>query len=223
MEVTRFESGEQKTYIFFNFKTTAKKISYAVDSISEIPYKENFDILSKCLNDFYAIMVRNTHTKTFVKNVINTESKIVVDPSLLYNYDNLILNRSNEKYIFTYFGRRNQWRSQKVISKIKKRYGNLPLYLFQISNMDFRLTKFADKVFYSVDPSRWVTLIANASFVYTDSFHGCLFALKYKKPIIAYYKNKFRASRFLALQQRYALNGVIYKNANDINLNLDVD
>ena len=85
---------------------------------------------------FMLAMVRNTHTKTFVK-MINIESKIVVDPSLLYNYDNLILNRSNEKHIFSYLKKST---GQKVISKLKKDI-NCLAYLFQISNMDFRLTK----------------------------------------------------------------------------------
>ena len=88
---------------------------------------------------FGAIMVRNTHTKMICEKCdINTESKIVVDPSLLYNYDNLILNSCTKKiYIYIYFGRRNNGGHKKVISKINnaKRYGNLPVYLFQISNM----------------------------------------------------------------------------------------
>ena len=34
------------------------------------------------------------------------------------------------------------------------------------------------------DPGEWVSLIRNASFVVTNSFHGTAFSLLFKKPFI---------------------------------------
>ena len=106
-----------------------------------------------------------------------------------------------------------------VIEKIKARYGDMPIYLAQISNMDFKLTYFADKTIYDLSPIQWLEYIKNAKFVYTDSYHGALFSIKYKKPFVAYYKNIQRAPRFIDLKERYVLQEHIVDNADDIDLN----
>jgi hypothetical protein len=215
---------EQKNLLYFlNFQLIAKKVAYATDSIYEKPLIESQSKLKDCLDDFYEIMVRNEHTQKFVKNVCSRDVKIVADPSLLYNYNDLIQKKKSEKYIFAYIlGDEIKGGHHKVISKIKSKYGDLPIYLAQISNMDFCFSKFSDKTFYDLSPSQWVSFISNAAFVYTDSFHGCLFALKYKIPLIAYYSSKVRSTRFIALKKRYCLENIIYNDSEYVNLNAKI-
>ncbi len=67
------------------------------------------------------------------------------------------------------------------------------------------LAPWADIKVCDAGPGEWLYLIAHARFVYTDSFHGALFSIKFKKPFLAYYKEKIRAPRLLDLAKRYAV------------------
>ena len=82
--------------------------------------------------------------------------------------------------------------------------------------MDFEFFDYADKTFYDADPAKWLQLIKNADFVYTDSFHGVLFSLKYHKPFLAYYTEKMRATRFLDLGKRYDIDKFIVRNVDEV-------
>lgn len=59
--------------------------------------------------------------------------------------------------------------------------------------------------FLDADPSDWVALLAGASFVLTDSYHGVLFSLKFKRNFLGTYDDSFRASRLIDLITRYEL------------------
>lgn len=72
-----------------------------------------------------------------------------------------------------------------------------------------KVLDWATKTFYSASLIEWLVLFKNASFVYTDSFHGVMFSLKYNRPFVTYYKEKDRASRFLDLEQRFGLENVV--------------
>ena len=61
----------------------------------------------------------------------------------------------------------------------------------------------------------------NAKFIFTDSYHGTLFSLKFKKPFIAYYSEAIRSTRFIDLGKRYCVSDNIVTNVNEINLNND--
>jgi hypothetical protein len=47
--------------------------------------------------------------------------------------------------------------------------------------------------------------IQNCSFLLTDSFHGILYALKFKKPFLGYFTEPFRSARLMDLSKRYGL------------------
>lgn len=72
-----------------------------------------------------------------------------------------------------------------------------------------KVLNWATKTFYNTSLIEWLVLFKNASFVYTDSFHGVMFSLKYNRPFVTYYKEKDRASRFLDLEQRFGLENVV--------------
>ena len=58
---------------------------------------------------------------------------------------------------------------------------------------------------YNASPDEWINLIAHSKFVYTDSFHGCMFSMKYHKPFFAYYKDANRSSRLRDIKIQYGL------------------
>jgi hypothetical protein len=205
-------------FLDFGFDFQGEKISYAADSTISHVNSEELDTLKNALGDFKHISVRNQYSLEFVKSIINKEAKIVVDPTILIDLksksDSQVIN---EDYILTYIlGQEIEGTHTKAIQKIKKIYGDIPVYSIKIPTMNFQLSSFADKTFYDLDPNEWMNMFTNAKFIYTDSFHGVLFSLKNHKPFLAYYAEKMRATRFVDLGRRYDIERFIVNNVNEI-------
>lgn len=173
-------------------------------------------MLQKSLQRFDSISVRNIETQDFVSDIIERKPEIVVDPTLLidFNFENETIPKDD--YILAYIlGDEIKGGHSAVISEIKKRYGDLPVYAIILSENKPQFFSWADKSYWEIDLIEWVMLIKNATFVYTDSFHGLLFAMKYKKPFLAYYAEKKRESRFIDLSVRYNLGTFIVSSYAD--------
>lgn len=205
---------------FLNFGDSfqGEKISYAADSTFKDIYIKDMENLKKALNDFSFISVRNKHSYNFAKAITNKEIHIVADPTLIYDFEGNSINTGTKvEYILTYLiGEEIESNHIKALKKIREIYGNLPVYSIKIPTMNFELYNFADKEFYDLDPSEWIRMIKDAKFVYTDSFHGVLFSLKYHKPFLASCTEKMRATRFVDLGQRFDIERYIIKNVDEI-------
>lgn len=219
-------SQRKDPFYFLNFGTKykGKKISYAPDStVSEIS-KEDFETVKNALNQFEYISVRNRHTYDFVYTAIKKDTEIVVDPTLLYDFNNNDKKPSKEEYILTYIlGKEINGSHTEVISKIKNKYGDLPVYSIKIPSANFDFAPFSSKVFYDLSPSEWISMFQNAKFIYTDSFHGVLFSMKYRKPFLAYYTEALRSTRFIDLGNRYGIDNFIVKNTTEIEKKCSLD
>lgn len=212
------QRNKPEYFLDFGNMFNGKKISYAADSTNKEIDSISRKKLEKSLNDFYSISVRNKHSYKFVKSLINKDVPIVADPTILYDFENIKMKKvENDEYILVYvLGKEIKGSHEKAIEKIKKIYGSLPVYSIKIPTMNFKLSNFADKVFYDLGPDEWLKMFNNAKFIYTDSFHGVLFSLKYHKPFLAYYSETMRATRFIDLGKRYNVQKYIIENVQDI-------
>lgn len=195
---------------FVNFK--GKRISYAPCCARNFVNNDTLQLLRDSLLRFDSLSIRNMETRDFVNNIIGIEPEIVVDPILLIDSDANIEKETSLKndYILVYvLGSEINGGHSAIISEIKNRYVGLPVYAIILSENKPQFFSWADKSYWDIGPAEWITLIKNARFVYTDSFHGLLFAIKYKKPFLAYYSERDRASRFIDLTARYNLGAFI--------------
>lgn len=158
--------------------------------------------LASLINSFDFISVRDSTTATMVRQLIGKESPIVVDPTMLYDFEvetTASLNH-HPPYILTYvlgddFPVGNELLLEKVKARIRP---NAKIIGVDIYGRDI---DFADKTVKDADPIQWVDLIRNASVVVTDSFHAMVFAIKFRRPFISYYSEPNRASRLLHLSE----------------------
>jgi len=96
------QRNKPEYFLDFGNKFTGKKVSYAADStIKEIDTNNKIK-LGKCLSEFYSISVRNEHSYEFVKSIINKDVPIVTDPTLLYDFQDIISREKTEDYILAY-------------------------------------------------------------------------------------------------------------------------
>lgn len=198
---------------------TGKRVSYAADSTTAMVDQDHSPVLKGSLGKFDSISVRNNHSQMFVNEVLGTSPEIVADPTLLWDFSELACpDAENPKpYIFVYIlGDDIKGGNAQAIKQIKETYGNLPVYAATIPTMKFNICDYADKVFYDLGPVEWLEMIKNASFVYTDSFHGALFSLKFRKPFLAYYAEAMRATRFIDLGKRYQIEKYIVNSVDEI-------
>jgi len=216
-------SQRQNPIYFLNFsdRFIGKKISYAADSTTSNVDKKDFDLLKKALKDFAHISVRNDHSHDFVKSILNIDVPIVADPTLLYDFNEITIDKQIDmEYILMYvLGKEIIGSHEQALTKIKSEYGNIPIYSIKIPTMNFELSPFADKIFYDLDPQEWINLFRNAKFIYTDSFHGVLFSLKFHIPFLAYYTEKLRATRFIDIGNRYQIARYIIQDVSEIDEN----
>ncbi|MEW4225661.1 polysaccharide pyruvyl transferase family protein [Rossellomorea marisflavi] len=212
--------GERKkpTY-FLDFKEfKGLRISYAADSTISTINEGDVAKITKALNNFDFVSVRNNHTQEFINNTIKQDVPIVLDPTLLWEFDisNEVKIRK-EKYILVYvLGKELENDNKHVIKKIKEVHGDLKVIAINIPTRKFNMCEYADEVIHDLGPDEWLSMFKNAEFVFTDSFHGTLFSIKYKKSFLAYYTEELRATRFKDLSVRFGIDDFIVNNFNEI-------
>ena len=103
---------------------------------------------------------------------------VVCDPVMLLRADtwnNMLEQPSGKPYLICYFLHKKLFREEFAIAqKIAKGRG-LEL---KVINARFGPNSFRKGTVFDAGPGEFVNLIANASYICTDSFHGTLFSLK---------------------------------------------
>lgn len=187
-------------------KFSGRRISYApCCALNKIDSKNRLH-LKDALSKFYAISVRNKETEEFVYNLLGISPPIVVDPTLLWNFEEFISKKPliNEHYILVYIlGKEINGGHANVIESLKSKFVDTKIISVIQTENNPQLFDWSDLTYWHANPIVWLNLIYHASFIYTDSFHGVLFSIKFKKQFLAYYSEKARASRFIDLLDRF--------------------
>lgn len=164
------------------------KITYAPSfGVKKIPWYQKRGT-KKYLKRIQKISVREEQGQKIVKKLINKDVPVVCDPTLLIDkseWDKLKGEQSvvGEKYVFCYF-----LGKEKAHRELAKKYATEKgLKIVALQHLDEFVKSdvgFADYSLYDVAPPQFINLIANAEFVFTDSFHGSIFSILYKKRFI---------------------------------------
>ena len=198
---------------------SGKRVSYAADSTTAEVSSEHLPKLTRELERFDHISVRNEHSPRFVETITGHRPPVVVDPTLLWGFDELSSGfmSDSEPYIAVYvLGKDIHGSNVEAIKSIKRTYGDLKVYAVIIPTMKFNPCEFADRVFYDLGPEQWLDMIRHAAFVFTDSFHGTLFSLKFHRPFLAYHVEEKRSTRFIDLGKRYQIERYIVTSVDEI-------
>lgn len=185
------------------------KVAYAPSIGVSILSNEQKKKIKENLKSFNAISTREKQGTDLINSVIGNKKCItVLDPTLLTErnlWDKISSNNNiyNTKYIFVYMlrGTKNQ---RKLIEKYaqnkKMKIVTMPfLDNEKISLYDF---KFGDIKVWDASPADFITVIRNAEYVFTDSFHCMLFSTMYHKSFYTFPKiGKSQVNRMLDFQK----------------------
>ncbi|AXT51975.1 hypothetical protein D1818_14390 [Aquimarina sp. BL5] len=167
-----------KGYFLDFLPKKAIKISYAA-SMGNTGFDANHTEAKEVLSSFHKILVREDFAQNEINKISNNtiDSSIVVDPTLLLNNYNEILDFSlvpNEPYLVSYLTE-NSKEVKEYIRKVVKMTG-LPLI-----NLGHHYIEDAQKNYLYESPSKWLGVFSKATMVCTNSFHGNAYSLIFKR------------------------------------------
>lgn len=224
------ELARQQLVYMGDFKPNfqGKLLSYAACSSFPIIPSYNKEKIHNLLLKFSAISVRDNYTYNLFRCFPDINIDIVLDPTFLYDFKPYLRKKEEEPYILTYIlGREIKGGHKKIIEHIKYKYGNIKIKAIVLANESMDIIPYVDEVIDDADPLEWLNAIYNASFIYTDSFHGVVFSMKFQKPFIAYYREISRASRLIDLRDRFCLDYVIISSVEEMmnkkSIELEID
>lgn len=185
------------------------KVAYApsigVNCLNEEQKKQ----IIKNLKDFKLISCREESGMNLLNSFL-TEKKCenVVDPTLLVErsvWDKISSDKNiyNEKYLYVYMLRGTK-KQRKLIEKFAKLKGLKIVTMPFLDNEKIELYdfKFGDIKLWDASPADFISVIRNAEYVFTDSFHCMLFSTMYHKNFFTFPKiGKAQINRMTAFQK----------------------
>lgn len=171
-------TGNDPIYFGWQLRPARAVVSYAASmGRSKAPPP---DYVVKGLESFSAISVRDQNTKLLVEQYTNKVATKVLDPTLLFDLQNLITKEDlkntgirNEAYILIYaYLLPEKWRlSITKFADAKKLKIVVVGYAQPIRSIDMT----------TAGPFDWLRLFQRADYVITSTFHGTIFALLSQK------------------------------------------
>lgn len=169
---------------FLDNESKAKKISYS-PSLGKTKFdNETLKNIGNWVKGFDCISVRETRGANIVSKVSGRDVSVVCDPVLLLErkfWDEMSVEPGIKKpYMLVYFLENNHG-NKGFVDELSKTLG-LDVVVITEYLRD-AIKPYIKK--YDASPEEFVGLFKNASFVYTNSFHGTAFATIYNKPFIS--------------------------------------
>ena len=181
-----------------------KSVSYAA-SFGDSHFKEkDYETLNLRLQNFKAIGLRENDMLDYVKRHTAAPAQRTIDPTLLLtqnDYDTLAVDRLiPEKYILLYSRRYNKQMFDFAEKIAKER--NL-----KIVDISLRAASTAHHIpYYQAGVEEFLSLVKHAECVVTNSFHGIIFCVQYRKLFYGFSREQC-GTKISELMDLFGLNG----------------
>lgn len=183
-----------------------KKIAYATSfGTSDWEFTvEQTNKIKVLIKQFDSISVRENTGVDLCKEFLGTDVQHVLDPTMLLSsndYDQIFANKKypDNKGIFAYVLDRNN-ENDLIINKISS-YFKKDIFRNQAQYSISKKQK--SKKYPALET--WVKSFSDADFIITDSFHGTVFSILYKKPFVTIVNKNRGAARFYSLLEPLGL------------------
>lgn len=182
-------------YFGDNILQADKHVSYAA-SMGKISINEkDKKALTNWLSKFHKISVRESDLQETLTK-LGIQSEVVLDPTILLSNEewDILLpqkNVSKEKYIVYYRLQKNVFDEHAI-----QRFADIRGCKFII--IDGSVSSSQPNVISTINATDFLSLIRNAEYVFTSSYHGLIFSLIFKKQFFASFRsNAGRAKTIL--------------------------
>jgi hypothetical protein len=178
-QVWNFEiTGKDSTFFLDFVSDKNKKASYAASFGFESNFIENKEPFINYLKDFKEISLRENIGYDEIASRI-MRPHIHLDPALLPDASEWLRFTENigEKYILVYniLPPNNLYEHAKKLSRQKN------IKMLEISGLRAFFRNCGSRKIMTASPEEFLSLVANAEYVFTTSFHGTVFSILFKK------------------------------------------
>ena len=171
----------QRKKFFLGNWTSKKKIAFSV-SVGSSDYLKflSDNVIVNGLKNFHQISVRDIYSLDFVKHLSKRDDLLeTIDPTMLlkpedYSFGNETMPKGG--FVFVYhFG--------KCSDKLQKEI------TFFAANKQIRIINMGSPIAFADenvtnDPFKFLQYIKNADYVFTNTFHGCIFSILFNKQFV---------------------------------------
>lgn len=201
---------QSRDFFFMGFapseRTFSLSASMGMSGISE-KYLDNF---RKGFTHVGSISVRENSVRELISKIVGRDTTVLLDPTLLVDRSKwLSIARKPaidlpDRYIATYFLSELTPAQKSFIEDYARKQ--------DLSVIDMNQTYYQQ-----VGPLEYLYLIANAQFVFTDSFHGTAFSIIFDKDFLVFQRNYMydMSSRITTVLEKVKLENRFYCGSND--------
>lgn len=210
---------EDTTYFLDFVSDSRKKIAFAT-SIGREWEGQEVDFIKPFILDFSNIAIREKESIEWIKKIGDIGVDAVCDPTMLIEraiWDKMS-GRDNDlekrrRYILLYFNTAEMISEAKSYAKEKN---------LRVISINYGKWILGVKNVHPYSVSDFLSLIKNASVIFTASYHGMLFALYFQKNVCVYFRKRGHNVRFDAVINRLGLKQYEVKNKMN-GLLMDID
>ncbi|MCR5147039.1 MAG: polysaccharide pyruvyl transferase family protein [Clostridia bacterium] len=198
-------------YANYDCMKNGYSISYAASFGDSHFDNDSYELLNQRLQNFKALGIREYQMIPYIKQHTSVEVKKVLDPTLLLeenDYKEITYPErlEKEKYVLLYARRRND-KMTAYADKLAKENG------WKVIDISLQATN-ADKhrMFYEAGVQEFLSLVKNAEFIVTNSFHGMIFSVQFNKQFVIFSREQCNTKieellNLFGLQDRMLING----------------
>lgn len=213
----------QEAFLSFLVDADIKRITYAASfGVDHCEYtKEQRKICSSLLKKFNAVSVRESSGVQLCQEYFDTKAVQALDPTLLLSADDyraLIKKgktQPSKGNLLVYMLDRTK-KKEELVERIAQQKGLTP---FWMSN-DFDDNSLSLEQRIKMPVEQWLRSFDDAEFVLTDSFHGCIFSIIFRKQFLAMGNKERGLSRFQSLLTLFSLQDRVILSPDEYKINL---
>jgi hypothetical protein len=198
---------------FANFECMrGKSVSYAASFGDPTFTARDYEILNTRLENFKALGIRENNMLPYVRDHVNVCVERTIDPTLLADaslFESLIAEpQLSDKYILLYSRRYNR-NMEQFAENLAKTKG---LKLVEISIRATNSEK-GHIMRYDAGVEEFLSLVKNAEYVVTNSFHGVIFSVQLRTPFYCFSREQgdtkiVEVLELFGLSNRIMVNGL---------------
>jgi hypothetical protein len=172
--IRRYDSAY---FLDFAANQTTRKISYAASCGSTTELGTYRTEVTQLLNQFETILVRDRNTLNLLQQDCQLTATKVLDPTLLMaDYSELVrLPQTKQKYLLVYYQGRMPLAQVALTQAIARARG------LSIISVGYH-HPVAQQNLIGIGIEEWLGYFSQASYVLTDTFHGTIFSILFRRP-----------------------------------------
>lgn len=159
-----------------------RAVAYAASFGDAVFSDSSLDTLKVMMNNFKALGLREDTLLKYISENVSGPVQRVLDPTLLLgneDYDQLATERLESSRYLLLYARRYNPKMEEYAEKVASEKG---LKIIEISLRAVNAGKKNRRMFYEAGVEEFISLVKYADIVVTNSYHGMIFSIQYKKP-----------------------------------------